>query len=57
MKTCPFKPEYLLSLIDRLPLFAAQQHVNDWHRYYGTEAVKEVQAELDRRRAKTKDKK
>ena len=52
MKACPFKPEYLLSLINRLPLFAAQQHVNDWHKAYGYEAVKELQEELDRRRAK-----
>jgi hypothetical protein len=52
MKACPYTPAQLLAMIDRLPLFHAQQHVNDWHRYYGTEAVKEVQAELDRRRAK-----
>jgi hypothetical protein len=51
-KACPFPPAQLLAMIDRLPLFHAQQHVNDWHRYYGTEAVKDVQDELDRRRRK-----
>lgn len=51
-KACPFKPEYLLSMIDRLPLFAAQQRVNDWHKAYGYEAVKDAQDELDRRRRK-----
>jgi hypothetical protein len=51
-KACPYTPAQLLAQIDRVPLFHAQQKVNDWHRAYGTEAVKEVQAEIDRRRAK-----
>jgi hypothetical protein len=51
-KACPFKQEYLLSVIDSLPLFHAQQRVNDWHRAYGYEAIKDVQEELDRRRRK-----
>ena len=52
MKACPYTPEQLLSFVDKLPLFAAQQHVNDWRKYYGLDAVKDVQDELDRRRAK-----
>jgi len=51
-KACPFTPAYFLAAIDRLPLFFAQQKVNDWHRAYGYEAVKEAQDELDRRRRK-----
>lgn len=51
-KACPYTPAELLGFIDKLPLFAAQQHVNDWHKAYGSEAVKDVQAELDRRRRK-----
>jgi hypothetical protein len=51
-KACPFTADQMIALVDKRPLFHAQQQVNDWHKSYGAEAVKAVQAELDRRRAK-----
>jgi hypothetical protein len=55
MKACPYTPAQMLAEIDRLPLFPAQQLVNGWHRDYGVEATREVQAELDRRRRKDRE--
>jgi hypothetical protein len=44
----------MLSELDKLSILAAQQRVNGWYRAYGQAAVKEAQAEIDRRRAKEK---
>jgi hypothetical protein len=40
----------MLADLDKLAIFAAQQRVNGWQRAYGADAVKEAQAEIDRRR-------
>jgi hypothetical protein len=56
IKTKPPSEIEMLSAVDRRQLFEAQQIVNGWHKQFGAEAVKAVQAELDRRRAKLEPK-
>jgi hypothetical protein len=43
-------PWEMIREIETLTIFDGQLRVNGWHKAYGPKAVKEVQAELDRRR-------